>query len=96
MRKALMKLGFADVEEMAIGATIAKREYESLLRDPNVDVLITSQCHSLNLLIQKYYPEALKYLAPVISPMEAHCKEIKRRIPNARTVFIGPRGGDRL
>ena len=42
MRRALKKLGFADAEEMAIGATIAKREYERLLRNPDLDILITS------------------------------------------------------
>ena len=26
----------------------------------------------------------------MLSPMQAHCKDIKRRIPNAKTVFIGP------
>ena len=30
MRKALQKLGFADVEETAIGATIVKTEYERM------------------------------------------------------------------
>lgn len=90
MRRALKKLGFADAEEMAIGATIAKREYERLLRNPDVDILITSQCPSVNTLIERYYPEALKYLAPVISPMEAHCRDIKRRNPDAKIVYIGP------
>ena len=44
----------------------------------------------MNLLIQKYYPAELPYLANIVSPMQAHCKEIKRRVPNAKTVFIGP------
>lgn len=89
IRAALLKLGFADAEETALGATIVKREYEKLMeRDP--DVLITSCCHSVNLLIQKYYPKALPFLAPVITPMEAHARDIKRRNPEAKTVFIGP------
>ena len=90
MRKALKQLGFYDVEETAIGATIVKTEYERMLKEDERDVIITSCCHSINLLIQKHYPRALEYLADVVSPMQAHCKDIKSRFPNAKTVFIGP------
>ena len=90
MRKALKQLGFYNVEETAIGATIVKTEYERMLKEDERDVIITSCCHSINLLIQKHYPQALEYLADVVSPMQAHCKDIKSRFPNAKTVFIGP------
>ena len=90
MRKALKALGFADVEETAIGATIVKTEYERMLAEDHKDVIISSCCHSANLLIQKYFPGVLPCLADVLSPMLAHCQDIKRRIPNAKTVFIGP------
>ncbi len=90
MREALQKLGFADVEETAIGATMVKNEYERMLREEHRDIIISSCCHSVNLLIQKYFPACLEYLADVMSPMQAHCQEIKRRHPGAKTVFIGP------
>ena len=90
MTRALKKLGFAGVEETAIGATMVKTEYERMLKEEARDVIITSCCHSINLLIQKYFPDALEYLADVVSPMQAHCLDIKRRYPNAKTVFIGP------
>lgn len=90
MRSALKKLGFYDAEETAIGAALVKNEYERLLQQEDRDVLISSCCHSVNLLIQKYFPSVLPYLADVLSPMQAHCLDIKKRIPNAKTVFIGP------
>lgn len=90
MRKALKKLGFYDVEETAVGASIVKTEYERMLQEDDRDVIISSCCHSINLLIQKHYPAVLGYLADVVSPMQAHCKDIKQRFPNAKTVFIGP------
>lgn len=90
MRRALKMLGFYDVEETAIGATIVKKEYERMLREDEKDVIITSCCHSMNLLIQKYFPAVLEHLADVMSPMQAHCMDIKKRIPGAKTVFIGP------
>lgn len=90
MRNAIKKLGFYDVEETAIGATIVKSEYERMLSEEGRDIIISSCCHSVNLLIQKYFPSALEYLADVMSPMLAHCADIKKRIPGAKTVFIGP------
>ena len=90
MREALKKLGFYDVEETAIGATMVKNEYERMLREEDRDIIISSCCHSINLLIQKYFPATLEYLADVVSPMQAHCNDIKKRYPNAKTVFIGP------
>ena len=90
MRVALKKLGFYDAEETAIGATIVKNEYERMLEEEDRDIVISSCCHSVNLLIQKYFPVALEYLADVMSPMQAHCQDIKKRIPNAKTVFVGP------
>ena len=90
MREALKKLGFYDVEETALGATLVKREYDRILKEEDRDIVISSCCHSINLLIQKYFPRELPYLADVLSPMQAHCEDIKRRVPGAKTVFIGP------
>ena len=90
MKKALLSLGFKDVEETAIGATIVKKEYERMIKEDKRDVIISSCCHSINLLIQKYYPAELACLADVLSPMLAHAKDIKLRFPEAKVVFIGP------
>ena len=90
MQTALKKLGFCDAEETAVGATIVKNEYERMIDEQESDVIISSCCHSVNLLIQKYFPKELPYLANVLSPMQAHCMDIKKRVPEAKTVFIGP------
>lgn len=90
MTQALKKLGFADVEETAVGATIIKKEYDKMLHQQSSSVVISSCCHTVNTLIQKYYPDALPFLADVLSPMQAHCKELKRNDPDCFTVFIGP------
>lgn len=90
MREALKKLGFADAEETAVGATMVKTEYERMIKEEQRDVVISSCCHSINLLIQKYFPLELEFLADVLSPMQAHCSDIKKRYPGAKTVFIGP------
>ena len=42
MRNALKQLGFFDVEETAVGATIVKNEYERMLEEEERDVIISS------------------------------------------------------
>ena len=61
-----------------------------MINEESRDIIISSCCHAVNLLIQKYFTEQMPYLADILSPMQAHCKDIKRRYPNAKTVFIGP------
>lgn len=90
MAKALSKLGFAGAEETALGATIVKREYDRMVEAGEQDIILTSCCPTVNLLIRKYYPDALPYLAKIQSPMQAHCTDIKSRHPDAKAIFIGP------
>ena len=90
MREALLSLGFADVEETAIGAKAVTEEYRRLLGTGEFKNFITSACPAVNRMIRIYYPNALKYLAPVPSPMVAHARMLKKRDPEASVVFIGP------
>lgn len=88
--QAMKKLGFAGASETAIGATIVKKHYDEMVESAEHGVIISSCCHSINTLIQKYYPQALPNLARVLSPMQAHCTQIKKEYQDAYTVFIGP------
>lgn len=90
MNYAIKKLGFFRAEEAAIGATIVKNCYEKKIEDSKYDIVISSSCPSVNTLIKKYYPEAVKYLADVVPPMVAHAIDIKTRYPQAKVIFIGP------
>jgi iron only hydrogenase large subunit-like protein len=90
MEEALKLLGFTGAEETAVGATLVKLQYEEMIRSGETKTIISSCCHTVNTLIQKYYPEALPYLARVLSPMQAHCRKLKEEHPGAYTVFIGP------
>ena len=90
MRNTLKKLGFFDVEETAVGATIVKKAYDEMLGEDR-DVIISSCCHSINMLIRRHHPACLPYLADVMSPMLAHATDIKLRYgEDTKVVFIGP------
>ena len=90
VKAALYALGFALVEETAVGAKAVTDEYAKLLSAGGFKNFITSACPAVNRMIQLYYPAALRYLAPVPSPMVAHARMLKKRFPEAAIVFIGP------
>ena len=90
MRTLLEGLGFAAAEETAMGAYMVKTEYERLVREGSQDIIISTCCPSAIRLVQKYFPQLIGCLAPVVSPMEAHARSIKERYPDAFVVFIGP------
>jgi iron only hydrogenase large subunit-like protein/uncharacterized Fe-S cluster-containing protein len=92
---ALLQLGFSEVRETAEGAIYVTNEYERLLQEGYMDNIITTSCPSVNELVEIYYPELIPYLAPVVSPMIAHGKMIRKRNENMddediKIVFLGP------
>jgi len=88
---ALKRLGFSIVEETAAGADVVMELYKEYLKKEKKKNVITTCCHSANLLIQIYYPSLVKYMLPIVSPMIAHGKIIKKVYGrDAFVVFIGP------
>lgn len=91
MSAALKKLGFMHVEETAVGAAQVTREYEKLISDRKMKNIITTACPSINLLVEKYYPDLIGQLAPVVTPAVAHARMMKQVYGNRiKVVFIGP------
>lgn len=86
----LKKLGFSEAYETAQGAFLVKSEYEKLIAKNTGETIISSCCPTVVKLIQKHHPNTLRNLAPVLSPMQAHGKLIKKENPEAQVVFIGP------
>ncbi|HHX27868.1 MAG: [Fe-Fe] hydrogenase large subunit C-terminal domain-containing protein [Bacillota bacterium] len=86
---ALRKAGFSAVQEAALGAEMVSAAHRRLLKESQ-SPFIGSACPAVVSLVERHYPEALKFLAPVVSPAIAHGKYIKRTMPGAKVVFIGP------
>lgn len=87
---ALKLLGFSRIEEVSIGAELVTQEYEKLINRSNNNIFLTSCCPSVVMLIEKYFPELFNLILPVVSPMIAHGKTIRKRYPDSFIVFIGP------
>ena len=88
---ALQRLGFVEVRETAEGAALVTNEYKKLVRVGKMPNIITTCCPSVNDLIEKYYPDCANLMAPVVSPMIAHGRYIKKFYgPDTKVVFLGP------
>lgn len=90
-KKACQKLGFSVVEETARGAYYVTKEYKKLLESGEYPVLLTSACPSTVTYLCTEFPNAIKYLAPVVSPMIAHGRILKKEFgEDLKIVFVGP------
>lgn len=88
---AIKSLGFYSVGETAEGAEIVTKKYEEFIKNNSQNAYITTACPSVIFLIQQYYPDLVKYLMPVVSPMVAHGKILKSIYgEDSYVVFIGP------
>ncbi len=87
----LKKLGFHMVEETAIGAELVTHLYREYIKENPKQNFITTCCPSATLLIEKYYSSLRDYMIPIVSPMIAHGKIIKKTYgAGSYVVFIGP------
>jgi iron only hydrogenase large subunit-like protein/uncharacterized Fe-S cluster-containing protein len=88
---ALKSLGAEMIIETSVGAMFISKEYERYYNDLKYDNLITTSCPSINYLIEKYYPDLINCLVPVVSPMIAVGRVVKKVYGNEiKVVFIGP------
>lgn len=87
----LRKLGFTKVFEVAFGADLVAAEYRKLLHKGGVKGVISSDCPAIVSFIEKYQPDMIGNLAPVVSPMIALARFLRQRYKKKfRMVFIGP------
>lgn len=94
---ALRTLGFAAVEQTAVGAelvSLASRDELDARRGDRAQrrsfPLVTTSCPVVVNLMETVYPQALRHASTVVSPMVAHGRVLRASYPGAKVVFIGP------
>lgn len=90
LKNLLIRRGFKDVKETAEGAAMVSRSYINLMNEHQMKNIITTCCPAVNTLIEKEYPDLIGQMAPVVSPLIAHGRMIKKNHPNAKVVFLSP------
>ncbi|MHB8108882.1 MAG: [Fe-Fe] hydrogenase large subunit C-terminal domain-containing protein [Syntrophorhabdaceae bacterium] len=88
---ALKALGFKEVWEGSIGAELTASPYRKLLAGDLAQPVISSFCPVINMYIEKYLPQLIGNLAPIVSPMIAAGRMIKKaKGEGCRVVYISP------
>ena len=92
IESALRCLGFSDAAEAAAGAVMVGAELgQTLRKTAQPRPVITTSCPAVVLLVQKYHPHLVPNLAPIVSPMIAHGRWLKRVFgADSFVVYLGP------
>ena len=90
---ALRRLGFSYVGETAIGAYHVAAATAQLVQQRPEQTYIGTACPALVRFVEQYRPQRIGNLVPLVSPMLAHARHIRRLLAGGgevRVVFIGP------
>ncbi|MCE5200447.1 4Fe-4S dicluster domain-containing protein, partial [bacterium] len=91
LASALRKLGFAYVGETAIGAYHVAAETAKIVNSQPDRSHLCTACPAVVSYVERYEPDKVDLLVPVVSPMLAHAKHIKDKLGRGtKVVFIGP------
>jgi signal transduction histidine kinase/NAD-dependent dihydropyrimidine dehydrogenase PreA subunit len=87
----LRKLGFQYVLEVGFAADLVARRYRELVDGDGEANYIATTCPALVGYVERYYPDLVPRLAPVVSPMVAAARVVHRQYGSEiPVVFIGP------
>lgn len=87
----LKKLGFNEVTELTYGARMVNWAYAEYIKSHlEQQVFIASPCPTVVAMVKAQYPELVKFLMPVVSPMAAMAKIYKAKHPKTKVFFISP------
>ena len=87
----LRALGFRYVHEVAFGADLVAARYRELLEQRRGERFIATTCPAVIAFVERYHPELVPALAPIVSPMIAMARVVKQiHGPDVRVAFIGP------
>jgi len=86
----LRELGFEKVVELTFGAKMVNREYHKFLEKNKKGLFISTTCPGITSVIKQKYPQYVKNLIRIDSPMIAMGKICKKVYPGCKTCFISP------
>jgi len=84
-------LGFDMVHEVAFGADLIARAYRRLVAETNGRRYVATSCPAVVAYVERYQPELVESLAPIVSPMVATARALHRIYgDDLKIVFVGP------
>lgn len=89
--RMLLEMGFDYVHDVAFGVDLVAKEYNDLISNFLGKYYILSNCPPIVSLIEKYFPQLIDNLAPIVNPMIANARVMRELYgKEIKVVFIGP------
>jgi len=87
----LRALGFSYVSEVSFGADLVAHRYRNMISEADGKNYISSDCPAIVTFIRYYHPDLTENLIPVVSPMVAMTRVMRKKYgEDLPVVFIGP------
>jgi Na+-translocating ferredoxin:NAD+ oxidoreductase RNF subunit RnfB len=89
--RMIKTLGFTHVNEISFGVDKVAAEYLKLFKNSRGKYYVTANCPVIVKYIEKYHPSLISNIAPIVSPMAATAKILRKKYGNkVKFVYIGP------
>lgn len=87
----IRSLGFDFVHEVSFGVDLVALQYKKLLEENKGKYYISANCPAVVSYVEKYHPDLIPNLAPLVSPMIATARVLREIHPeDVHLVYIGP------
>jgi len=99
IKEAMRQLGFAGLEEVAVGADLCSvEEAEEFVKKvpEKMPFMATSCCPAWSVMAKKEFPGFAPYISMSLTPMVLTARLQKRLHPDCRIAFIGPCAAKKL
>lgn len=99
LREAFKRLGFAGVEEVALGADLcAVQEAEDFVEEvpEKLPFMGTSCCPAWSFMAKLEFPNHANCISMALTPMTLTARMVRKVHPNAKIVFVGPCAAKKL
>lgn len=87
----IRSLGFDFVHEVSFGVDLVALQYKKLFEDNKGKYYISANCPAVVAYVEKYHPDLISNLAPIVSPMIATATVLREIYGEGmKIVYIGP------
>ena len=89
--RMILEMGFDYVHDVSFGVDLVAKEYNDLISNFLGKYYIFANCPPIVSLVEKYFPQLIDNLAPIVNPMIANAKVVRQLYgKEIKVVFIGP------
>jgi len=87
----IRELGFDYVNEVSFGVDLLAKKYKEHVEANKGKFFITSNCPAITTYVEKFHPELINNMVPMVTPMVVTAKVVRKKYgDDIKVVYIGP------